>query len=403
MVRSSLGIFADIGFYIGPLKVNVPSIASILILIIGGLYFVLKRRIDINKISIIFGIWLLVLVPFVFISVNNFGATGFVGLREWIRLFTIFVIFLLSYHLVKRDSFQQFLNLVFLSLAVPLCVGIYQLVTHSGRIITGIHRIHGTFVHPNGFALYLVFFIGLTLWRLTTSKNKFWLLLLSLEVVSLIATFSLTGFIMCGVLCFFLLLKAGKKQKVAIISFVSIFSLIVILTPQFQKRWEKIKKIDIRQVIETKKPVDSFTWRIINWHELLSLWREKPILGYGLDSTSLVNPRKKSVGPVGRGYSAHSDFVKYLVETGLVGFSFYLLFIFSIGSQIYREYRISTGELKDLLFVLFAVFVVWHIGGMVADFIKATVFEYYFWAISGFAIKHSCTPDLSVSDIKKFR
>jgi O-antigen ligase len=393
IIRSSLDIFTDIGFYIGPMKVNVASTASILILLMG-LYFILRRRIEINKISIIFGIWLLALVPFVFISVNNFGAKGFVGLREWIRLFTIFMIFLLSCNLIKRNNIQRLLNLVFLSLVVPLCIGGYQLVTSSGRVIAGIHRIHGTFGHPNSFAFYLVLFTGLTCWKLATSKNKLWFLLLLLEVVSLITTVSLTGFVMFYVLFFILFLGAVGKQKIAIIFLVSLFSLMAILSPQFQKRQVKLKKIDIRQTIKTKKPVESFTWRIVNWHELLTLWRDKPIMGHGLKSTSFINPRKKSTGSGQTGRAPHSDFLRYLIETGLVGFSFYLAFVILIGYQIYLAYKTSTDkELKSCLYILLAMFLAWQIGSLAANLIVMTAFQYYFWAVSGFAISRSCTPE----------
>ncbi len=385
VVRSSLDIFTDIGFYIGPMNLNVPSVVSILILISGGLYFVLKGRVGIHKITIAFGIWLLLLIPFVLLSIYNFGFEGLLGVREWVRLFTIFMIFLLSFNFTNRNNRVKFLNVLFLSLLIPLSVGFYQLITHSGSTAGGIYRIYGTLNNPNPFALYLIAFVGLTYWKLTTTKHKFWFFLLLLEIGCLIATFSLGGYVMFGILALFLLLKAKKGQKIIITFLIIGFVLTVISSPQFQVRWKRIKKINISKTIEEKEPVESITQRIIIWYHLLSLWKEKPLLGYGLQTASSINPFEKYEGI---GYDPHNDFLKYLVETGLIGLLFYIIFIILVGSQIYQGYRFSTDlRFKSLLFILFAVFVAWQIGSLAENFIASTTFQYYFWAILGIALK----------------
>jgi hypothetical protein len=53
ILRSSLDYFDNVGFYIGPMFINIPSIAAVLILLEGSLFFFLQRSISKNKIAVI--------------------------------------------------------------------------------------------------------------------------------------------------------------------------------------------------------------------------------------------------------------------------------------------------------------------------------------------------------------
>jgi O-antigen ligase len=346
---------------------------------------------------VIFGLWLLSLIPFVLLSIHHFGPQGLLAAREWVRLLTILMIFLLSYHLFKQKDKEKYINLLYLSLIIPIVLGVYQIFTQSGRILRGLHRIHGTLSHPNSFAYYLVLFIGLTLWKITTSKNRLWFIVLICESIALVFTFSLTGYVMLGVMCFLLFWKANKKQKVALFCFVSMFSLAVIICPQFYKRYERLKETDIRKAIKTSESVNSFTWRIVNWSGLLERWKEKPIMGHGLNTSRFINPKKKQ----GVGRSPHNYFLKYLVETGLIGFFLYLGFVASVGFQIFRLYKTSADEkLKSCIFVLFVIFLACQIGSLVGDF-SEVAFQCYFWAFLGLASSRPPNGDLWPSAHKK--
>jgi len=385
--RSSLDVFTNINFY-GPLKFNLPSMIGIFVLLGGGLYFVLNRRIKVHRISKIFGVWLLILVLSVFISISNFGIKGFMALREWVRLFTIFMIFLLSYNIVGKENKEKFTTMLFLSLLAPLLVGFYQLFTHTGPVIGGIRRINATFAHPNQFAFYLVLFIGLSCWKMETTGSKFWFFLILLQIVCLLGTFSFSGFVMGSILLYFLFLKGKPKIKFIISSLVILCILLLTSSEQFKIRLERLQKLDIYRIIEEKKTIPgagSLAWRIVNWYTLISVWKEKPILGYGLNTSSFINPLKASRRV---GYAPHNDFLRYLVETGIIGFISYVIFVFFVAFQIWREYKLSSDwKLKRLIFVLFVVFISWQIGSFGGNIITATAFQYYFWAYLGVALK----------------
>jgi len=77
VVRSSLDIFTDIGIYIGPMKLNIPSLISIFIAAVGWLYlgflFQRDKKIPFDNVSKSFSIWLLGLLFWVFWAYHQFG------------------------------------------------------------------------------------------------------------------------------------------------------------------------------------------------------------------------------------------------------------------------------------------------------------------------------------------
>jgi hypothetical protein len=197
VVRSSIDIFTDLGFYIGPFYFNLPSLLSIVIIGTGILYVLFIGKVKINGVGNFFAFWILSLLPFVFISIYNFGYIGADAVKEYIRLLTLFLVFLLSYNLTDKDNIEIILNYLFFALIIPSTVAIYQLVTGAGLNDRGIYRVYGTLAHPNTYAYFLVLFIGLTYFKLKSGKFKIWLILLLLiEVVLLITTFSFSGYIM---------------------------------------------------------------------------------------------------------------------------------------------------------------------------------------------------------------
>jgi len=71
-------------------------------------------------------------------------------------------------------------------------------------------------------------------------------------------------------------------------------------------------------IVNDEIVTNSFTWRIVNWKLLYEKWTDKPFLGYGLTTSSIINPWHMC--------EAHNDYLRFLVEFGLVGFSIYLWF-----------------------------------------------------------------------------
>ena len=139
------------------------------------------------------------------------------------------------------------------------------------------------------------------------------------------------------------------------------------------------------KVLKEERSTESFTWRILNWYYLMSVWEKRPYCGYGLQTTVLVNPMKTGTGS---GYIAHGDIIAYLVETGVVGLFLYGLFVLLVGILILREYLLSHDpRRKSFLWMIFSIYVAWQVGSLAGNIITATAFHFYFWALLALALK----------------
>lgn len=379
--RSSLDIFTDVGFYIGPLNFNVPSTLSIFIDVMGlfylGLVFSREKKSFLDNVSKIFLIWLLGLLFWVFWAHHNLGGQGLLGLREWIRIFSLFMIYLLSVQLVKLKGYEYFINCTLLSLIVPVSIGYHQIFFQPDLLISGGHRIYGTLAHPNNFSLYLVLLIAVASWKWKFSKVKApWLGLMFVLTFALVNTYSVGGLVMFVLfISVFVYMEFQFKYRIILLLFSFLFLFLFINTEMGQKRIDDLKRTPpLTEVVKDEVVTNSFTWRIVNWKVLFKKWTDKPVLGYGLNTANLINPWYMS--------AAHNDYLRFLVELGLIGFSFYLWFVIRIGFYIKEQYRSCLDEKQKYLVMLIGiVFITWMVGSSVDNYISATAFQFYFWSI----------------------
>ena len=385
VLRSSLDVFTNTGLIFANFNFNVPAVLSIYI-VAGGCIYLLNNKYSVFPlISIYYGLWLLILVPFVGLNLYNFDLNGAIAVRELTRLLTILMVFLVTYNMVNTDNINKFLSAIMLSLIVPLGVGYFQLSTKTGMVINGIHRIYGTIVHPNSYALFIVLFLGLTYWKWRRNFGKIWGLLLLLELGALFSTVSFNGMIMFFLLLSIILWQENFYYKISLVLVILIFILLLSQNKQVQQRFEEIEGTNFKHNIQHLELGDSISWRLGTWWQLIKLWREEPFIGYGLQATNIINP---IIMPNGEPAEAHNDYLKYLLETGIVGFSLYVLFNILVAATIFWEYRMArNSQLERLLFILFAVFISWQIGSLSSNFLRATAFQFYFWATLGVALK----------------
>lgn len=385
VLRSSLDVFTNTGLVLGDVMFNVPSAVGIYILAGGCLYLLIKKNSVFPLISVYYGLWLVILVPFVGLTIYNFGSEGAIAVRELTRLLTILMVFLATYNLVDPANIKKFLAAIMLSLMVPLGVGYFQLFTGTGMVLNDIHRIYGTIAHPNSYALFIVLFLGLTYWKWRKNYGKIWGLLLLLELVALISTVSFNGMIMFFLLLNIILWQENFYYKVSIVLTILVFILVLSQNDQVQQRIQEVKEANFQHNIQHQELGDSISWRLATWWHLVKLWREQPFTGYGLQATNIINP---IIMPDGEPAEAHNDYLKYLLETGIVGFSLYLMFNVLVAVAIFWEYKVARNlQIKRLLFVLLAVFISWQIGSLSSNFLRATAFQFYFWAALGVALK----------------
>ena len=339
------------------------------------------------------GLWV-ILLPLGGVGLNG----GFLpeSLREWIRLFSWLLVYLLVMQLKDRLTPKKAIACLFLALVIPVSVALMQALVPSmlpsflqdgggeigGMPVAGPSRIRGTIGHPNGFASLLLLFISLTYWKLTISKPPWpWLVILGLLAFCFVSTKALTGLTMLAV--FVLVLVAPRLSLINLIGGVLFFGVIIALFANSEFGQQRLgslantpllnPQMDLsRAILLSTGDGNSFNWRLSQWNLLLTtVFPEYPIFGYGLGL---------SIQAGGNGYLPHNDYVRALVEGGIVGFVTYIGFFVAIGLRLILLIRSAPprSPQRNLCFILLAV-MFGILTGMLSDNIWShTILFFYF-------------------------
>lgn len=236
--------------------------------------------------------------------------------REWFRLISIVAVGLIAANGRDTDPTRVAI-LVAISLLIPLLIAVVQLLLNLSQIgpeqSADFFRATGTFVQANkaGQSFVLALFLGL--WALIERGRTWPMLFFTLAaLVAILATRSLGGIAAGGVaaLAYLLLRPMGTRWRIAIVLGALLFLAIFAISPFGASR--------IHALADTRLPWDvvgrtqnSFEWRLYNWWLLLGAWLQQPLFGHGLGATL------HAIQPVDK--VTHSDPVRLLVETGVVG------------------------------------------------------------------------------------
>jgi O-antigen ligase len=311
------------------------------------------------------------------------------NVREWTRLFSWLMVYLLVMQLKGRVKPQKIISILFIALITPICVGLLQLILPDSVLpsfLATYHgdRLNGTLGHPNAFATFILFFIGLTYWRLRWSSNRLpWLLLLGLLALMLIGTRTMVVLGMLGI--FVLVTIAPKFNWLNLIGGVLLLVLVLglfISTPFGQERLASLTQtpllnsnIDIsRAILLSGSDYNSFNWRIAQWHYLLSAWQQFPIFGSGLATSKYLSIYH---------LEAHNDYIRALAESGLVGLATFLAFLAAQGIRIVQLLRQTTEnkEQNDLCLILLALFIAMLVGMLTENIWTHTTLWFYWWTV----------------------
>ncbi|MCX6561756.1 MAG: O-antigen ligase family protein, partial [Candidatus Aminicenantes bacterium] len=363
VTRSALEIFTTVR--LGPLNFNIPALTGLALLAMAA--WVLLRRGKTAWHPLLTGwmVWLLVLLPFVFLSWRGFGSEGLLAVREWVRLLSIPAVFLLAYNLRPRVGRRGGPALLFLALPIPLLAAVYQAVFRKGWVIGTEFRLMGTLSHPNSLGIFLIFFIALTYERSRRSNHPLWTVLIAVELVFLVGTLNIGGYFMLGVLLLWIFLREEKSGRGLIVGLAALFALILLINRQAPAKMKTVQSFapaEVTAAVVEYKYGTSVGWRFANWSNLIDLWKQKKWLGYGLHTTSIINPWRTNQKI---GFAPHNDFIRYLVETGIIGlaaFAGFILFSFLIILKAALKARPARGA--PMLWVLAGVFLAWQGGSL---------------------------------------
>jgi O-antigen ligase len=256
-------------------------------------------------------------------------------------------------------------------------------------LVTEGSRIRGTFAHPNTFAVYLLLFISLSWWKLAYSGRRWpWFILLLLLVFFLSTTKTMIALPMLAT--FILVVIAPRLSILNLIGGILLFTSVIVLFTNTEFGRERLGTIantpllnpdmDVsRAILLSKFDNNSFNWRIAQWDYLLRAWKQSPIFGFGLGTSVFISAN---------GIVPHNDYVRALVEGGIVGLVTFLGFL---GAQVVRLVQLLRATRRgsaqhELCLILLAVLLATLVGMLTENVWISTAFYFYWWtafAVSG--------------------
>ena len=308
-----------------------------------------------------------------------------------LRLFSICSILILAVVAVKsKATAQGLIRSILFSAVIPLGWGFVNYFLHKGRLA-------GTFTHANILAFYLLIIMGCLIFQIDNDRpwtKISWkrLCLFGILLVALILTETRSGW---AAFLMMTLIYAARFNKRVFIPCI-VFMILVSFTPLIQKKIANVfssygSKVSINED-------SSLGWRFEQWGKLFKPAMERPIFGYGINGDFLL---------ANDGLAAHNDYLRYFVETGLIGLvaaylPYVYLLIFSL-KRFKRRWDFSDPSTK--LAAFFVCFIPAFLLMSVTENLNGYIIvHWYLWALIGifFALNAiSGKRDESILDTRK--
>ncbi len=309
---------------------------------------------------------------------------------ESFRVINLAMSFFTCFVLTKRleSTFLRRLTAAALVAATaPVLTACYQFASNTGLTIdTFTNRVYGTFAHPNvlaTFCLVMLALIARERERDATSRKRAYLFFSLLLVLMIIATYTRAAWIVLvfsSVSIAFLrrrrrLLHAmiGGMIAVLLLGMASRF-----LPPCFQA--EVMDLSVVRRVSQRPPRADSLQWRWWVVRGSFKIFAMRPILGFGYGTFPTVWDRYKD--PARRAdpsSEAHNDYIRLLVEEGVVGLGIYLIILisfslFALKQSIRTGWRHSVFPISVLSYCLIS---------LTENMLRHTASAWWLWALWG--------------------
>jgi O-antigen ligase len=254
--------------------------------------------------------WLMI---WTLVAVRTFGLSS-VAVREGVRELSIVAVGVIMYATPGVKGLSTGSRAVQIIAFTPALVALQQLATHTGMDIDGQIRANATFSHPNSAAFFFAIACVGSMWRYLDLGRRWADAALTLLFAgATIATFSIGGLAaMTAMLVVFGVLRRGTiGGRLVVLAAAVLLVLAFAATPLGAQRLQSQQATQIGVSYTADTSSNSLEWRLYNWGTLLPLWRQSPFLGHGLGTTL--------TGETLTGRIPHNEYLRYLVETGLIG------------------------------------------------------------------------------------
>jgi O-antigen ligase len=317
------------------------GIAVLFILVAGGL--LLRRRRGVLP-TVLAVLWLCIWTA---VAVSTRGAST-ETLREGVREVSVVALAIIVYNARGAVTVPIATRLVQLVGFAPALIALYQLATHTGMDIGGELRSNGTFAHPDSAAMFFAIAAAASLWLyFDNGRHRSDALLTALFAAALIATLSIDGLVaLVAMLVAYGALRPGSFHvKLGPCLIAGIIVLAFLATPLGANRIARESSTNLATA-ERGEADTSLDWRLHKWKTLLPEWERSSLFGQGLGTTTTEEfiPGNRFAGK-----PPHNEYIRYLVETGLVGFIILLGAVTILTRSLVRRRRIPGAQATGTL------------------------------------------------------
>ncbi|MCC6544792.1 MAG: O-antigen ligase family protein [Nitrospirae bacterium] len=290
-----------------------------------------------------------------------------------LRLLSIVSIYLITFNLTKKiEDVVKLLYCFPIAVIIPIIIGAKQFLLGQTYVTTGtdLVRVEGLFTNANSFArfLFIIMIAMIPLFYQQKEKRKS-LYILIFVVIATIIFLKVRGVILAVILS--LLLLFNYLPMIKKYFWILIPSMLLISIPFMMRLFEKL----INPVSQKKYGEESFYWRLEFWKELFNnAFTKKPLLGFGTGTSIDIS----KTYTIFINYP-HNDYLRILIENGVIGLIIYLLFFISLFRSSFKEIKIEENKYLNIsAFILISVYIFMS---SAANVFYSVV---YFWYFFGF-------------------
>lgn len=256
--------------------------------------------------------------------------TPVASFRAFVSVLTYFSIFSFAYSFVRSsEDVKTIMKLIVYSSFIPFCVSIVQFVLPELSTTRDGFRLHGSFMHPNIFAFYLVLISAVCFYCIKSevvffSKRfiRLCYVLIPLSAVCLVATQTRSAWIAFFAIFFIYGLLYERKYVVVMCA----LAILALFLPFVQERLADLAS-DSQTTEGGGEKLNSYAWRQVVWISSWDFIQNKLFIGHGYNTFSYyfldffpLEGEKQ--------FDAHNAYVQIAFDMGFLGvFSFLVLLL----------------------------------------------------------------------------
>lgn len=233
--------------------------------------------------------------------------------RELVRTTSIIAVGLIAANSDRSITASRMGTIIVLAALIPAAFVAWEALSNWSEMVGGGLRPRGTMSHPNAAAILFGIAAPMAAWKAIHDRaGVHYLWAAGLLVLAVLLTRSMGGLaqLIVAMLALGVLQNKGIVYRLGVFLVVATLVGLFVFDPLGISRVSELEATGYEQVAVTAQP-NSFEWRLINWRLLIDRWQETKLLGHGLGTTDEI------VTPLG--HLPHSDPIRFLVETGVLG------------------------------------------------------------------------------------